>query len=103
MASTILVNREGIECGKLHALQGQLESQNCYESDDALRVRCLWSQLAMVPFSLPLGFCEFFFESHVNQTVDRLETRVEFTETEDFRRNLLGPGNEFWSRRFSKT
>ena len=38
MASTILVDREGVECEKLHALQGQLESRSCYESDDALRV-----------------------------------------------------------------
>ena len=29
MASTILVDREGEECEKLHALQGQLESRNC--------------------------------------------------------------------------
>ena len=35
---------------------------------------------------LPLEFCYYYyyyFESHVDQTVDRLGTRVEFTETED--------------------
>ena len=53
MASTIIVDREGVVCEKLHALQGQLESRNCYEggADDASRVRCFWSQLAMLPFS----------------------------------------------------
>ena len=62
MASTIVVDREGVVCEKLHALQGQLESRNCYEGDDASRVQCFWSQLAMLPFSsLPLGSCEFFF------------------------------------------
>ena len=82
----ILVDREGVECAKLHALLGQLESRNCYEGDDtfdafgtnlqshyaAFFFFCLWS---------PVFF--FFFESHVDQTVDRLGTRVEFTETED--------------------
>ena len=51
MASTIVVDREGVVCEQLHALQGQLESRNCYEGDDASRVRCFWSQLAMLPFS----------------------------------------------------
>ena len=81
MASTILglVDREGVECEKLYAcLQGQLESRNCYESDDALRVRCLW------------GPVNFFFDSHVDQTVDRLGTRVEFTETEDLSKKSAG-------------
>ena len=35
MASTNVVDREGVVCEKLHALQGQLESRNCYECDDA--------------------------------------------------------------------
>ena len=39
---------------------------------------------------LPLGSCEFFFESHVDQTVDRLGTRVEFTETEDLSKKSAG-------------
>ena len=53
---------------------------------------------------LRLESSDFFFESHVDQTVDRLGTRVEFTETEDFRRNLHGANNETLSRwRFSKT
>ena len=44
----------------------------------------------MLPFSLPLGSCEFFFDSHVDQTVDRLGTRVEFTETEDLSKKSAG-------------
>ena len=41
--------------------------------------------------SLLLGSCEFFFfESHVDQTVDRLGTRVEFTETEDLSKESAG-------------
>ena len=51
MASTVVVDREGVVCEQLHALQGQLESRNCYDGDDASRVRCFWSQLAMLPFS----------------------------------------------------
>ena len=43
----ILVDRESVECEKLHALLGQLESRNCYRGNDTLRVRRLWSQLAM--------------------------------------------------------
>ena len=56
-------------------------------------------------FLLPSGGpVIFFFESHVDQTVDRLGTRVEFTELRAFRRNLRGADNETWSRwRFSKT
>ena len=37
-----------------------------------------------------LGSCDFFFESHVDQTVDRLGTRVEFTETEDLSKKSAG-------------
>ena len=39
---------------------------------------------------LPLGSSAFFFESHVDQTVDRLGTRVEFTETEDLSKKSAG-------------
>ena len=39
---------------------------------------------------LAFGYCEFFFESHVDQTVDRLGTRVEFTETEDLSKKCAG-------------
>ena len=38
---------------------------------------------------LPFGSCEFFF-SHVDQTVDHLGTRVEFTETEELSRKSAG-------------
>ena len=34
-------------------------------------------------FLLPSVSCNFYFESHVNQTVNSLRTRVELTETED--------------------
>ena len=45
----------------------------------------------MLPFSsFALESCEFFFESHVDQTVDRLGTRVEFTETEDLSKKSAG-------------
>ena len=40
---------------------------------------CLWG---------PVNF--FCFLSHVDQTVDRVETRVEFTETENLSKNSAG-------------
>ena len=69
MASTAYssnVNWLDVECEKLHALLGQLESPNCYEGGDTLRVRRLRSQLAMALscclfLLLPLESCEFFF------------------------------------------
>ena len=42
MASTIVVDREGVVCEKLHALQGQLESRNCYV---IWRRRCVTSSM----------------------------------------------------------
>ena len=54
-------------CGvwKLHALPGQLGNRNFYEGDGALRVRCFWSQLAMLPFSsfvFGVLWCFFFWK-----------------------------------------
>ena len=106
----ILVDREGVECEKLHALLGQLESRNCYEGDDMLRVRHLWSQLAMALcclfLLLPLESCEFFFFLKATSikpwTVLELGSSSQKLRT--FRRNLHGADNETLSRwRFSKT
>ena len=62
MASTIVVDREGVVCEQLHALQGQLESRTAMKATmrhefDAFgaNLQCCLSLL------LPLGSCEFFF------------------------------------------
>ena len=91
MASTILVNREGVECEKLLALQGQLETamkttiRNAFDAFGANLQCCVFF------FSFAFGGpVIFFFESHVDQTVNRLGTRVEFTETEDLSKKFAG-------------
>ena len=65
---------------------------NFNEGDDVLWVGCLWSQLAKLPFSSSVFgvWWIFFVERHVDQTVDRLETRFEFAETEDLLKKSAG-------------
>ena len=86
MASTILVDREGLKCEKQLALQGQLETAmkrtKCYPFD---ALGPTWNAAPLFFLFASGGLKFFFFERHVDQTVDRLGTRVEFTETEDFR------------------
>ena len=75
---------------------------NCYESDEALRVGC---QLAMLPFSLPLWSCDFFLLKAMSIKPWTIwELGLSSQKTRTFRRNLLGPDHETWSRwRFTKT
>ena len=55
-----LVDYEGVECEK--AACAVRTSRNCHEDDDALRVRCLQSQFAMLHFSsLTFGIQWSFF------------------------------------------
>ena len=94
MASTILVDREGVECEKLHALQGHSRVETAMKAKMRFEFDVFGVNLQRcLSLRLPLGSCEYFFESYVNQTVDRLGTRVEFTETEDLSKNDSGQRN----------
>ena len=91
IASTILVDREGLECEKQLALQGQLETAmktTTHSAFDGFGAN--WQCCAFFSFCLrgPVNF--FFAESHIDQTVDSLGTPVEFTETEDLSKKFAG-------------
>ena len=107
MASTIVVDREGVECEKLHALQVKdnsgvetaMKATMHYEFDAfGANLQCCLSLLS--------GSCEFFFflkaTSIKSWTV--LEPGLSSQKLRTFRRNLLGADSESWSQwRFSKT